>query len=102
MAKFGYPSRHPYGDGQVQRILTKVQLQQLHDAIAPTVGYLGRLERRMEKTQWKHDDPLYVAVREARDVLYALSMHIHYLACGVKSPKRLGAKMRVEGPRVID
>jgi hypothetical protein len=45
---------------------------------------------------------LYVAVREARDVLYALSMHIHYLACGVKSPKRLGAKMPVEGPKVID
>ena len=41
--------------------LTKDQIEQLLKSINPTVGFLGRLERRMEKTQWKNDDPVHEA-----------------------------------------
>jgi hypothetical protein len=76
--------------------LTKEQIEQLLKSINPTVGFLGRLERRMEKTQWANNDPVYVATRAARDALQSLSMTLHYLTCeGTKAPASLDAMAKM-------
>jgi len=80
--------------------LTKDQAQKLHESIRPSVNFLYRLERRMEKARFKNDDPFYVAVRKAYDALHALSMKLHYMTCdGVGRPRKDDDAVDPKAPR---
>lgn len=57
------------------------QAKRLHEALGPTVGYLSRLQARMEKRGFPPNDPLFQLVGKARDAMQHLCMELHYLSC---------------------
>jgi hypothetical protein len=61
--------------------LTPAQARKLHDALAPTLGFLNKLERRLIELQFDPNDPLYGLVTEAYNSLHKLSVETHYLSC---------------------
>src|SRR5262249_61183912 len=67
------------------------QAKKMHDALAPALGYLSRLKRRMELTGFPPDDPLFIVVRDAQSKMHSLLVELHYMSCegGVgRSPDR--------------
>jgi hypothetical protein len=60
---------------------TIAQAQRMHDALAPTLGYLTRLQQRMDRVGFIPADPLYRDVRAAHDVMHALVSRLHYMTC---------------------
>jgi hypothetical protein len=46
------------------------------------LGYLNRLKQRMRRRGFRPDDPLLAAVCRAEESVHALSVEVHYLACG--------------------
>lgn len=62
--------------------LTAEQCQKMHDAIAPTLGYLSRLKRRIDDGRFPPDDALRRDVADAQAALMKLTMQLHYLTCG--------------------
>ena len=67
------------------------QARKIAATLQPTVGYLSRLQRRMELTGFPPDDPLYVATVRARRAAQSLLVDLHYLSCesgvGRKAPE---------------
>ena len=57
------------------------QAARVNDALRPTVAYLGRLKRRMEKRGFPQDERLMVLVAQAEAVMQDLSMELHYVSC---------------------
>jgi len=57
--------------------LTTAQAGKIRDAIGPTVGYLCRLVRRMERRGFPPDDKLFRLATEAYDKIYHLSIDLH-------------------------
>ena len=53
----------------------------MREKLQPALGYLSRLQRRMELTGFPPDDPLYLLTRDARGTLQDLLMKLHYLSC---------------------
>ena len=51
----------------------------LYDGLAPGLGYLMKLERRLIEAG---DTDLLALVRDARDAMHRLCVGIHYMACG--------------------
>ena len=69
--------------------LTERQLEALAVRIRPMLTYLVRLEARMEKRGFSHDDRLMQLVREARKAVHDLNLELHYLSCdGVGRPRK--------------
>jgi hypothetical protein len=70
--------------------LTTEQAAKNRDAIGPTVGYLCRLVRRMERRGFPPDDELFKLATEAYDKMYHLSSDLHYrsIQSGVGYPPR--------------
>src|SRR5215471_14632906 len=70
--------------------LRKWQIKKIHDALAPTLGYLSRLQRRMELKGFPPDDPLFQKAVKAQAAMQSLVMELHYLSCdgGVGRPRR--------------
>jgi hypothetical protein len=64
--------------------LTREQLDRLKQTIKPMLGYLHRLQGRMDVAGFVPSDELYRAVTNARDALHALSVNLHYLACDAR------------------
>ena len=64
------------------------QAERMLEVLRPTLGYLSRLQRRMEKVGFLPTDPLYVQVRLAYDSMHSLCMDLHYRSCksGVGKP----------------
>ena len=62
--------------------LTPHQLDALYDQLAPKLGYLMKLERRLIEVGATDQDELLVLVRDAQEGLHRLCVGIHYLACG--------------------
>jgi hypothetical protein len=63
--------------------LTPDQARKIHDALAPTLGYLWGLVDRMCETDLRlHDPELYRVVTAARDAMHALTVELHYQAVG--------------------
>jgi hypothetical protein len=62
--------------------LTKAQARTLKNKLAPMLGYLNRLKRRMIRRGFPPDDRLLMAVRAAEDSMHALQVEAHYLTCG--------------------
>jgi hypothetical protein len=61
--------------------LTNAQAAAIVGRLRPTLGYLNRLERRMETCGFPPDDRLLVLVREARDAMHGLTVAMHYTGC---------------------
>ena len=69
--------------------LTEAQLDALFERLRPTLAYLTRLQKRMDKRAFPDDDRLLLLVREAQNALQALCVEIHYLSCdNVGRPRR--------------
>jgi hypothetical protein len=66
------------------------QARKIRKALVPALGYLTRLQRRMELTGFPPNDPLYVATVKAQTALESLLIDLHYRSCqsGVGSPSR--------------
>ena len=61
--------------------LTREQAEAIKEKIAPMLGYLNRLKRRMNAV-FARDDSLFAEVIDAADALHKLNVSIHYLSCG--------------------
>jgi hypothetical protein len=70
--------------------LTTEQAKQMGVVVGRHLNYLGRLQKRMQRVGFPHDDQLVVAVNKAFDATHALNVRLHYLgvASGVGSPPR--------------
>ena len=61
--------------------LTREQAEAIKEKIAPMLGYLNRLKRRMNEV-FARDDSLFAEVIDAADALHKLNVSTHYLSCG--------------------
>ena len=61
--------------------ITREQAAAIKARIAPMLGYLNRLKKRMNEI-FARDDSLFAEVIEAADALHKLNVSIHYLSCG--------------------
>jgi hypothetical protein len=57
------------------------QARKIRKALEPALGYLTRLQRRMELTGFPPQDPLYTATVKARNALESLLIDLHYRSC---------------------
>jgi hypothetical protein len=57
------------------------QAAAIRKIVWPMLGYLTRLQQRMEKVGFTLNDPLYQSVKKARESVFDLSMDLHYLSC---------------------
>jgi hypothetical protein len=70
-----------YADGMTRDELKPAQAAVVRAAVAPMLGYLARLQQRMEKVGFPLTDPLYQSVKKARESVFGLSVDLHYLSC---------------------
>jgi hypothetical protein len=70
--------------------LTIARAKRMHDALAPTLGYLTRLRQRMDRVGFVPGDPLDRDVCTAHEAMHALLSRLHYLSCksGVGASER--------------
>jgi hypothetical protein len=69
-------------------------------ALEPMVGYLHRLQARMEKVGFTPSDSYFQAVARAYDATQALCMATHYLTCdGAGRPSEKKDDANDEDPR---
>src|SRR5258707_7917618 len=61
--------------------VSREQAEAIKEKIAPMLGYLNRLKRRMNAV-FARDDSLFAEVIDAADALHKLNVSIHYLSCG--------------------
>jgi hypothetical protein len=57
------------------------QARKIRKSLEKSLGYLPRLQRRMELTGFPLNDPLYALTVRARHDMQALLMELHYLSC---------------------
>jgi hypothetical protein len=62
--------------------LTRDQARALKNKLAPLLGYLNRLKKRMVNRGFMPDDELLQAVCRAEMAMHELNVATHYLACG--------------------
>lgn len=60
--------------------LTEQQAEVLRNRVGSMLGYVGRLQRRMQLLGWPCSDPLYQNIRAAEEALHALHVRLIYLA----------------------
>ena len=79
--------------------LTREQARALKNKLAPMLGYLNRLAKRMTRRRFPPDDPLLLEVCRAAAAMHELNVSVHYLSCGCVSsgypepPKFAGAAL---------
>jgi len=61
--------------------LSPEQCDKIHGEILPTLGYLHRLEARMNQRGFPEDDELRQLVKLSIGAMKHLARHVHYLAC---------------------
>jgi len=69
--------------------LTQEQARALKNKLQPMLRYIGRLKERMRRRGFVADDRLLAAVCRAEDAIHALSVEVHYLACGERVGRTL-------------
>jgi hypothetical protein len=82
--------------------LTTEQAEQMHKSLFRLANYLCRVVKRMERTRFPPDDPLFKSARRAYDAVCSFCVDLHYLSCksGVgRAPKQTpNNDERVHGP----
>jgi hypothetical protein len=70
--------------------LTTEQADRIHKSLFRLANYLSRVVKRMERTGFPPDDPLFKSARRAYDAVCSFCMDLHYLSCksGVGKPPR--------------
>jgi hypothetical protein len=70
--------------------LTHEQAGKMHKSLFRLANYLARVVKRMERTRFPPDDPLFKSARRAYDAVCSFCMDLHYLSCksGVARPPR--------------
>lgn len=71
--------------------LTTEQARQMHKSLFRLANYLIRVVKRMERTGFPPNDPLFKSARRAYDGVCTFCMDLHYHSCksGVgRSPKK--------------
>ncbi len=67
------------------------QARKIRVSLEKSLGYLTRLQRRMELTGFPQNDPLFALTVRARHDMQMLLMELHYLSCesgvGRKAPE---------------
>jgi hypothetical protein len=63
--------------------VTKAQAKVISAALYKSLNYLGRLRKRMDQLGFPPNDELYKLAVAAWDRLHHLSVHVHYMSCGV-------------------
>lgn len=65
------------------------QAKRIAAALGPALGYLHRLQRRMEQRGFPPQDPLYQLVGRAYEAMHHLYIELHYRSCdgGVGRPR---------------
>ncbi|WP_425613645.1 hypothetical protein NA78x_003480 [Anatilimnocola sp. NA78] len=76
---------HPYTTGMDASKLTRKQLDQLTDKLAPAMRYLLGMHHRLKERNFPADDPLVIAADEAMQRMQALLLVIHNLALAKSS-----------------
>ena len=61
--------------------LTTEQAARIREALVPSFGYLTKLCRRMEQTEFTPDDKLYRLAGEAQNAMHHLCVELHYRSC---------------------
>ena len=79
--------------------LTRDQARALKNKLQPMLSYLGRLKERMRRRGFLAEDRLLQAVCRAEDGVHALSVEVHYLACGDRVAKTTERDRRNVSPR---
>jgi hypothetical protein len=85
------------------RNLTTEQAVRMHESLFRLANYLSRVVRRMERTGFPPDDPLYKLASRAYDAVCSLSTDLHYRSCksgvgklAVKKEERTHGRFRGE------
>jgi hypothetical protein len=70
--------------------LTTEQAEKMHRSLFRLANYLSRVVRRMERTGFPPNDPLFKSARRAYDAVCSFCVDLHYLSCksGVARPPR--------------
>jgi hypothetical protein len=68
--------------------LTPDQLRALTERLRPALGFLSRLQARMEGQAFPARDRAFVAVCEAQAAMQALLVELHYLQCPCTTGRR--------------
>jgi hypothetical protein len=68
--------------------LTMEQAAQMHKSLFRLANYLSRMVKRMERTGFPPNDPLFKSASRAYDAVCSVCMDLHYLSCksGVGRP----------------
>jgi hypothetical protein len=61
--------------------LTTEQAGQMHKSLFRLANYLSRVVKRMERTGFPPNDPLFKSARRAYDGVCSFCMDLHYLSC---------------------
>jgi hypothetical protein len=61
--------------------LTTEQAGRMHKSLFRLANYLCRVVKRMERTRFPPDDPLFKSARRAYDAVCSFCMDLHYLSC---------------------
>ena len=79
--------------------LTHEQAAHIHQSLFRLANYLFRLTKRMERTGFPPNDPLYVPTKLAYDAVCSLYVDFHYRSCrsGVASGMKPETEERKHG-----
>jgi hypothetical protein len=80
--------RNPSAAAMRSSDLTPDQVRQIAARIQPLLGYLSRLEARMDREAFPVDDELLLLARRAQASVEALYMGLHYLKCDAVGHRR--------------
>jgi hypothetical protein len=61
--------------------LTTEQAAQMHRSLFRLANYLNRVVKRMERTGFPPNDPIFLSARRAYDAISTFCMDLHYLSC---------------------
>jgi hypothetical protein len=84
----GFPAVAGRSKGVDSNGLKRWQAKRIGAALHPALGYLSRLQRRMEQRGFPPQDQLYQLVTRAFEALHHLCIELHYRSCdgGVGRP----------------
>jgi hypothetical protein len=64
----------------------------MRKSLQASLSYLHRLQRRMEKTGFPPDDPLFVRVRKAYGAMHAVCMELHAYSAKIRGAAPLSPR----------
>jgi len=85
------PMSPPSAPSRPRRRLKPRHAETVGKSIAPMVGFLGRLRRRLEVNGFGLSERLYQAAERAHEALFELNVLLHYDECEREPPTEQAA-----------